>query len=299
MGTTFSTTFTREQLNAAAAGVQLDGETLAQADTQQIVSWLSRLHLLYGLPFNYLVPDIRMLPNESIRFFKLDQNWIEALIDGAYSLGTTAATGMLSEAMLPQIREAVQNNLPAVRAAILGLNAETLEPGEITGFFLRSDAVSGWPGLEVTGFATAYNSGGNWQYEDPPLQLLRLERLSPSLLFGLFAGSLKALRLRQPAETLHFAFDPSPGENNDSSYMKRYRYVNSGNGIQAGQLSGSGVFVGFRNGQTDRRVVNIHTLAQGLSNGVWAPGTSPGQFTSAQFGLAMVQITDQASFVIQ
>lgn len=298
MGTTFSTTFTREQLNAAAAGVQLDGETLAQADTQQIVSWLSRLHLLYGLPFNYLVPDIRMLPNESVRFFKLDQNWIEALIDGAYSLGTTAATGMLSEAMLPQIREAVQNNLPAVRAAILGLNAETLEPGEITGFFLRSDAVSGWPGLEVTGFSTAYDSGVYWQYENP-LQLLRLERLSPSLLFGLFAGSLKALRLRQPAETLHFAFDPSPGENDDSSYIKRFRYVNSGGGVETGQLSNGSVSVGFRNGQTDRRVLNIEALVTALSSNCWAPGTTPGQFTSAQFGLSMIQITDQASFVIQ
>jgi hypothetical protein len=32
-------------------------------------NWLARLKLLYGVPFNYLVPDEGMLPPESIRFF--------------------------------------------------------------------------------------------------------------------------------------------------------------------------------------------------------------------------------------
>ena len=52
-----------------------------------IVDWLGRLHTLIGVPFGYLVPDEEMLPPESIRFFRLDDAWVEALIDGAFSLG--------------------------------------------------------------------------------------------------------------------------------------------------------------------------------------------------------------------
>ena len=64
-----------------------DQSALADAspgtDEYQVVSWLTRLHLLYAVPFAYLVPDIRMLPAESIRFFQVDNGWVEALLDGA------------------------------------------------------------------------------------------------------------------------------------------------------------------------------------------------------------------------
>src|SRR5262245_19805440 len=49
--------------------------------------WLGRLRLLKGVPFNYLIPDEGMLPPESIRFFYLDMNWVDALLDGAFSIG--------------------------------------------------------------------------------------------------------------------------------------------------------------------------------------------------------------------
>ena len=54
---------------------------------QTLVDWLTRLGLLEGVPFNYLVPDEAMLPPESLRFFYLDPNWTSALLDGAMSIG--------------------------------------------------------------------------------------------------------------------------------------------------------------------------------------------------------------------
>ena len=60
-------------------------------DAEQVAMWLTRLHELHGVPFNYLVPDAEMLPAESIRFFQVDNNWIEALLDGAYSIGFAAS----------------------------------------------------------------------------------------------------------------------------------------------------------------------------------------------------------------
>ena len=53
----------------------------------EVVSWLARLSLLEGVPFSYLAPDERMLPPESLRMFHLDHAWIDALVDGAFSIG--------------------------------------------------------------------------------------------------------------------------------------------------------------------------------------------------------------------
>ncbi len=50
--------------------------------------WLARLRLLEAVPFAYLVADFELLPPESIRYFYLDRNWTDALVQGALSAGT-------------------------------------------------------------------------------------------------------------------------------------------------------------------------------------------------------------------
>ena len=54
---------------------------------QDLKTRFEQLGLLSGIPFNYLVPDERILPSESIRFFWLDWFWVESLLDGAFSIG--------------------------------------------------------------------------------------------------------------------------------------------------------------------------------------------------------------------
>src|SRR3954453_15525267 len=51
------------------------------------VAFLAHLRLLVGIPFGYLVPDPRMLPDESIRFFHLDRSWTDRLGDGVFAVG--------------------------------------------------------------------------------------------------------------------------------------------------------------------------------------------------------------------
>src|SRR5215216_4689748 len=58
-------------------------------------NWLARLRLLYGVPFNYLVPDSRLLPVESVRFFYIDRNFTDRLVDGALSVGKTTTREFL------------------------------------------------------------------------------------------------------------------------------------------------------------------------------------------------------------
>ena len=52
----------------------------------ELVEWIARLALLYPVPFQYLVPHTSLLPQESLRFFHLDDNWVNALVDGALSI---------------------------------------------------------------------------------------------------------------------------------------------------------------------------------------------------------------------
>jgi hypothetical protein len=74
-----------------------------------VTAWFNDLALLHGLPFSYLVPDERMLPLESIRFFWLDWRWIECLLDGAFSVG---------RAMISSIPRALQKPFSKTRTKL-------------------------------------------------------------------------------------------------------------------------------------------------------------------------------------
>ena len=50
-------------------------------------SWLGRLRMLIGVPFEYVVPDDGLLRPETIRFFYIDRNWTDAAVDGAIAAG--------------------------------------------------------------------------------------------------------------------------------------------------------------------------------------------------------------------
>lgn len=292
MAKQFSRKLSRSRRTRAMADVQLDETLVVQPDTVQITSWLSRLHLLYGIPFNYLVPDIRMLPDESIRFFQVDENWITALIDGAFSPGTTIATSIVSESLQPQVQSYVNQNLFSVRASMLDIEQGEPAPATLSGFFLRSAAVSGWPGMEVTGYSDT--AGEN------KLAILRLERVSPSLLLCLFNGQVARVDIREPSEALHSKFERNAvrysgiGAVTDDFYFKQIRYVNSEGNVSAGADTGAIVQVSV----TAKKVVPVNTLAAIMAAKAWAPDTPQSEkvFTSAEFALTMVQETDFVTF---
>ena len=54
-------------------------------------TWLARTRLLEGVPFAHLVPDSELLPPESIRFFYLDREWTDVLVQGALSVGAVTS----------------------------------------------------------------------------------------------------------------------------------------------------------------------------------------------------------------
>jgi hypothetical protein len=182
---------------AAAAG-----ETTGEPPPGPVLDWLARLRLLCGVPFAYLVPDARLLPEESIRFFYLDRNWTDAAIDGALATGagTTRERAHL-QARHATIRDAVdgaERNLWS--RAVHDTTYAPADAEVVTGFLLRSRAVSGWPGLHVS----AKRPGSL-------VRLLRVERLSPAVLLVLFDGVPDRVVVEEPRSGIQFGFDPGAG----------------------------------------------------------------------------------------
>lgn len=258
-----------------AAMPLLEEDPLPGTDEHQVTDWLARLHLLQGVPFAYLVPDIRMLPAESIRFFQVDLGWVEALLDGAFSIGTTPATSETDTVLRAVAVPAARARLPRVRAALLGAEENTGPPQAITGFLLRSAVVSGWPGMEIHGF-----SDPDGQHRLP---VLRLERVAPALLLCLLGGVLTRVDLREPPEGVHFGLDTEP-------WHKRLRYAS---GPQAGEfIEGATQPVTLRPGSTT--VIKTAALAHAMSPRVWPQAAQ--EFTAAQFGLEMVEGAGSVTF---
>jgi hypothetical protein len=175
------------------------------AITDELVQWIARLVMLYPVPFHYLVPHPALLPNESLRFFHLDDNWVAALVEGALSLAVRrlADQRVVSWA---DLQSALSKIVYQHRLRLQGKTPQwnPKEPDKApymetpkSGFLLRSSIVTDWPGVEVTVTTSA-----------PPSaalpEILRLDQIADGVLFCLARGSLQQLTFREPREGLTF-----------------------------------------------------------------------------------------------
>lgn len=130
-----------------------------EADIAPIAQWLARKQLLYDVPFQYLVPDSGFLPVESLRFFYVDQDWLDILADGALSIGVqTFKDTFLHQIMRGVINDATILATRTLRAQLQGKSTGDIEAGSkkeaMSGILIRSALIAGWPGLEVKAYKT-------------------------------------------------------------------------------------------------------------------------------------------------
>lgn len=246
--------------------------------TDDIASWFDALSLLQGVPFNYLVPDERMLPTESIRFFTLDQMWIDCLLDGAFSIGRVTTSDYLNDRQfsLPQLND---------------------PKDKISGCLLRSNVVSGWTDLQVDAYDAVYNidpaNGGN------RLNLLRMDRLSPNILLCLFGGgTLRRIEVHQKPESLHFGFDF-----HEELPLSFYKNLRNNDGEELDGADGNPVEFEIDDSSTiwrqqEKRVLDIDRLAGNIQHKL-APFITAAPFTSAQFALQMIEGVEKVVFQVQ
>jgi hypothetical protein len=167
------------------------------SDAIAIATWLGRLALLQGVPFNHLVPDARMLPAESLRFFYLDRDWISALLDGALAIGLgTSEESSVQDVLSAKLHQLALESALAARASALGQSPPPAPAGPSSGFLLRSALTRGWPGVTVSG-----------RRAGAEVQLLRMDAVQPDLLFVIFAGVPDTVTLEEPHEGLAFGVE--------------------------------------------------------------------------------------------
>jgi hypothetical protein len=179
--------------------------TVREEAEEKVVDWLGRLRLLQGVPFEYLVPDEGLLRPETIRFFYVDRNWTDAAVDGAIAAGTVPGRDRREvQADHLALRGLVDD---AERAQWVDPPATSTFAGPITGFLLRSRAVSGWPGLHVHAFAGVKKLRRE-------LRVLRIERLAPAVLLAMFEGVPDRVEIEEPRSGIQFGARSNrhPGE---------------------------------------------------------------------------------------
>ncbi|MEM7113660.1 MAG: hypothetical protein AAF614_14575 [Chloroflexota bacterium] len=179
-----------------------DGTFPGSQLADHLVQWLAQRALLYDVPFNNLVANTRLLPAETIRFFYIDRNWIDSLLDGALSVGIQSSRDALFHKLTrdPLLR-LVDDVLHLVRDRMRGSATEGADgqPKSMAGFLLRSAVVSGWPGLEVRAYSAADDKN--------PMKPLRLDRVAPNIMLGIFPDVPVKVELSEPSEGLVFGHE--------------------------------------------------------------------------------------------
>lgn len=182
-----------------------DGEHVVPGELRR---FLARLRLLHGVPFSYLVPDAKLLPIESIRFFYIDRAWTDALTQGVLSVGTISTADRTQlEAVYPHICKEVDEAERRIREP---RNEEPLKagPSTLTGFVLRSRTVSGWPNLHVRGYSVDSlpdEELTNIAESHPArMKVLRMERLAPAVLLVIFDGVPAVVHIEEPRSGIQF-----------------------------------------------------------------------------------------------
>lgn len=245
--------------------------------------WLVSLRLLEAVPFSYLVADSDLLPQESIRWFYLDRRWTDALVMGALSVGTVNSDDRTHlAAQYPAIRDELDQEERQLRR-VADAARLTGDGGPVSGFLLRSKAVSGWPAMHVRAFSVDPTEADDAKYSDDDprrLRLLRLERLAPAVLLCLFDGIPEVVHIEEPRQGVQFGFKNKQSGTQMQAQMKprdagTFKY-----------LSGDPVDVPFRGGASG--VVDIKALERKLKKRVGS-GAADG-LDSAEYALQLVQL---------
>ncbi|MDO8955129.1 MAG: hypothetical protein Q7V63_09825 [Gammaproteobacteria bacterium] len=203
---------------------------------QYLTEWLANLYLLEGVPFENLLPNPGLLPEESVKFFYVDSNWLDCLIEGALSIGIQSSRDQYYQNLTKQqlysstYQAANQARAKLVRKYTSRKPALTSEPVNKTamaGMLLRSTVVESWPGLEIKAYAKTL-SGSNEPDTSTAIALLRMDRLSSDVMLCLWSQVPAVITITEPQEGIQFGFEDSFKEGG-SIYCLHLRSLDTSN----------------------------------------------------------------------
>ncbi|MED2037822.1 hypothetical protein P4V58_11545 [Bacillus wiedmannii] len=255
-------------------------------DINIIAEKFGELMLLYKVPLDNFVPDWRMLPMDQMRYFYIDPNWLDCLIDGALSIGVQSSRDIELNLVIKEwISTAAKKAAVHVRPLLMGKDPEksvvSLNQGTWTGVLIRSSLISGWPRIEIK----ASNSNGL-------LKTLRMDRLIPDIMLCLFEGIPNQIEFNEPQENNHFGVNI----NEDGEREIKLRRVKGGSpGEEIGNFIITDDFFrradnicNFNNSENfvNAKVLNIELLQKALCNELKSQDATQ-HWGSAEFALQM------------
>lgn len=262
-------------------------------ELEPIAAWIAQKQLLQDIPFDHLVPDQSMLPAESLRFFYLDQNWLDALADGALSIGFhSSKEAFYTQAMKGVIDDAVAFQIKTMRDNLLGKatgDTEADSPLEaMSGILIRSAVVSGWPGLTVQAF--------KGDFQGTRLKTLRMERLSANVLLCIFLDIPDTVMLAEPQQGLCFGVEDGQG---DDQIIQLRQLANPPGKPTGKNFPASDGFASFFRPATGNLGDDVLNINDGSKSVVQTMGQSQylnTALTPAQFAMEMVKAPEALSF---
>ena len=242
-------------------------EDLPKHLADKFVSWQN----LVGIPYRYLVPDTALLPNESLRFFYIDNNWVNAFICGAFSIGHTIEADFSSD----------------LRGVFLTNNN--------TGFLINSLAVSGWPDFEVDLPVTNTQA------------LLRKEVLDENIKMYIFNFKYNQLKFHLHAGKLHSGFLYESNVDGTADYIKigsPNNFKINANDITTFQIDENATQNSFTVSRTDMQgnyyIIKICDLLKStLFNQTQLQSLPNPLIPVSHFAATMMEATPQVVFTIQ
>lgn len=248
----------RSALSCSALPAALPAALLdtSESRTEPVLRWLRRLARLVPVPLEHLVPDPRMLPPESLRFFYLDRDWVLALVDGALSIGIVGSHDAL---LTRTLRTAMDNAIPQ----------------RASGFLLRSALVPAFPALRMR------LSDGSTK-----LTALRRDRLAPDVELVLADGVLDSVVLAEPPQGLHFGYETG----NDNVPYVQLRYLD---GDRVGTPITGRMLTTFGSRLDKNRVLDVAGLATALVTGIRDGGGGAVRLGAGGLAIQMVKAAQQ------
>lgn len=257
-------------------------------DLDALATWIARLMLLYNVPFNHLVPDQRMLPVESVRFFYVDPGWLTVCAEAAMTIGVHGTRDrQVNDLVAPEIKRQALLKVPELRRQLLHKRAlpEPLPQMPAAGLLLRSELVSGWPGLQVQGTAAGVT-----------VAALRMDLLAPNVLIVLWQDVPDTVTISQPQQALAF------GAENGVIALRSLATSNLGQQLGTTFPASGNISEFFRIstgfiGENVLQLVPATTGAPGyLIPGLQTALNLPQLLTPAQFAIEMVNAPEQITF---
>jgi len=258
---------------------------------------LSEASLFYHIPYTYLVPDPKIIPDNELRIFHVDTNWIMALLDGICSIGRNATIDYAHDTkfIYKVYKQAVTNNFN-IRRELQNKSIYKKEDvdedklPEITGFLLNSVCVEYFRGLEFKAYPNEAKTDG-----ETKLIPIRIETIGQNMLLGLFLGEIKRLEIAEPPEGLHFGAEIGK----DGDMEKRLRDLKTGE-----LLPESGTMKIEFKGNKDDRIIDIRKIAENLKDKYNSQDLTTNKnvtiksVTSAEIATQMIQNAHTAIFSV-